>query len=136
MALTVTTLINASSKAAATPVKVANGAATALQAGSASLAPFAKVSAAGTIASAQAITLYYAVVPYDSTDGIQPQVVSMAKSLILKWSDAPEQAVVTATLPEPVTAGYLHTWLEIPSLPFAAVVTLTLVESPSTLVSN
>ncbi len=136
MALTVTTLVNAASKVAATPVRVANAAATALQAGSVGLTLFGKISSVGQQASTSPVRLYYAIVPYDSTDGIEPQVKSLAKFLELKWSGDPTQPAVTATPPEPVTAGYLHTWLEIPNLPFGATVTVTLVESPSTLVLN
>lgn len=136
MAFTVTTLVNASVKPALTPVKVANAAVTTLQTTTASVTLFGKLSAPAVGGTNSPIILYYAIVPYDGTDGIQPQTVSCANELELKWGALPGQFAVTASLPVPAAAGFLHTWLEIPNLPFAATVTITAVESTLTLVQN
>ncbi len=136
MALTVTTLINGTTFAAATSVIASTPAATALQATSASLTLFGKVSSPGVQAATKRIILWWAVIPYDSTDGIAAQCAKCANRLELKWGDKPGQVVVTTGLPTAAGAGYIHTWLEIPNLPFAATVTVTLVESPIALVQN
>lgn len=136
MALTVTNLINALAVAAATPAPVSDATVQALTAGSASLTLFGKVSSVGKQAASNQIVLWYAVLPYNGTDGIAAQTAKVAQRLELKWSELPTQKVVSATPSIPARAGYLHYWLEVPSLPFGATVTIDLVESPVSLVDN
>jgi hypothetical protein len=135
MALTTTTLVNAVAIAASTPVAETSATATALQAGTISFVVHGKIKGDGQMNPSSCVRVWFKCLPYDSTDGVAKQAVGGAYMIDLSWNSRPGQYSVTSSLAFPCVGGYLHWWYEVPSLPFGATITITLVECPSTLVN-
>ncbi len=133
MALTTTTLVSAVAIVAATPVMVTSPTITALQAGTVSFVLHGKIKGNGQMNQSSTVRVWFKCLPYDNTDGVERQATGGANMIDLSWNNQPGQYSVTTSLCFPCVGGNLFWWYEVPSLPFGATVTITLVECPSTL---
>lgn len=130
---TVTTLVSAVAITAGTPALSTSPTVTTLAIDTAAFALHGKIKGVGQMQPNSCVRLYYKCLPYDNTDGTREQAVMDAGWIDLMWNQYPGQYSVSSTKALPAVAGALFWWYEVPSLPFGATVTITLVESNVTL---